>query len=928
MTDAAPLPGDARPAGTGELARRLARHCWAETPLGPFDEWPLPLKTLVTVMMGSTQPMFVAWGPERTLIYNDAYTEILARKHPEALGRPFLDVWDEIRGDLLPIVERAYAGEPVQMDDITLWMERRGHREETHFAFSYTPVRDEAGTVAGFFCACQEITRQVMAERQLRQSEARLRGVLEGMGEAFGILDRDFRILAFNDAALRLEGRPRPEIIGRSHWDVYPGSEDSDLGRLFKRAMAEEQPAELEHRYTWADGTARWLEMRAYPVPEGLAVFWRDISERKEAEARLRESEARFRLMADAVPQIVWITDAEGRVEFFNRHWFDYTGAPDEPSDAGEVSETYVHSDDGAQTMAAFETARRTGDTFLVEHRICSRAGEYRWFLVRGEPHRDPASGRILRWYGASVDIHDRKLAEAALRASEARLRALNETLEAEVAARTAERDRMWQTSPDLMLVIDFDGVFRRVNPAWTRILGYAPEELVGHHVTEFVVPGDHAVTVEAYELAAAGASPRIENRYRHKDGSERWISWTAAPAGELTYATGRDVTAKKARQAELEATQEQLRQAQKMEALGQLTGGVAHDFNNLLTPIIGSLDMLLSRGVGSERERRLMDGALQAAERARTVVQRLLAFARRQPLQPGPVDLRRLVEGMAELVASTTGPRIALRTALPDDLPPVLGDANQLEMALINLAVNARDAMPEGGTLTVSAAVEEVDARRQWVDLTPGTYVRISITDTGIGMDEATRARAIDPFFSTKGIGKGTGLGLSMVHGLVSQLGGGLTIESTPDAGTTIGLWLRISETEAEADAVEAIPETAQERGTVLLVDDEALVRMAAADMLNDLGYAVVEARSAEDALRLVNEGLVPDLVVTDHLMPGRSGVDLARDLRQRRPDLPVLIASGYAEMDSIAPDLPRLGKPFRAAELAERVAALSPTA
>ena len=386
------------------------------------------------------------------------------------------------------------------------------------------------------------------------------------------------------------------------------------------------------------------------------------------------------------------------------------------------------------------------------------------------------------------------------------------------------------------------------------------------------------------------------------------------------------DVTDRLRKEAQLAEAQEQLRQSQKMEAMGQLIGGVAHDFNNLLTPIIASLDMLLRRGVGSERERRLMDGALQSAERAKTLVQRLLAFARRQPLQPGPVDVGRLVSGMAELVASTLGPRIDVRVDLPDNLPPALADANQLEMAVLNLAVNARDAMPDAGVLTISAARESVRGPHP-AKLRPGHYVRLSVKDTGTGMDQATLARAVEPFFSTKGVGRGTGLGLSMVHGLALQLGGGLTIASRPGQGTTVDLWLPMSAVAADEDgqASGAVP-APKDVGTALLVDDEDLVRMSTADMLMDLGYEVVEARSAEEALRLVDEGLAPDLVVTDHLMPGLSGLDLARDLRSRRPELPVLIISGYAEMDGIAPGFPRLTKPFRAAELAESLAALSP--
>jgi CheY-like chemotaxis protein len=333
---------------------------------------------------------------------------------------------------------------------------------------------------------------------------------------------------------------------------------------------------------------------------------------------------------------------------------------------------------------------------------------------------------------------------------------------------------------------------------------------------------------------------------------------------------------------------------------------------------------MLVRRELGSERERRLIDGALQSAERAKTLVQRLLAFARRQPLQPTSVDVKRLVAGMADLIASTSGPQIDVRVQLPDDLPPAVADANQLEMAILNLAVNSRDAMKEGGVLTIAAARESVRAEHR-AKLRQGHYVRLSVTDTGAGMDEATIARAVEPFFSTKGIGKGTGLGLSMVHGLASQLEGGLLITSSPGEGTTVDLWLPASLVGVEDEAqVQGAAPTRAGLGTALLVDDESLVRMSTADMLIDLGYAVVEADSGEEALKLMAQGLSPDLLITDHLMPGMSGVELARAIRSSQPELPVLIVSGYAEAEGVAPEIPRLTKPFRNAELAESLSSL----
>ncbi len=367
----------------------------------------------------------------------------------------------------------------------------------------------------------------------------------------------------------------------------------------------------------------------------------------------------------------------------------------------------------------------------------------------------------------------------------------------------------------------------------------------------------------------------------------------------------------------EREEAQEALRHSQKMEAMGQLTGGVAHDFNNLLTPIVGSLDMLQRKGIGSEREQRLIAGAAQSAERAKTLVQRLLAFARRQPLQPVPVDIDNLVDGMAELLSSTIGPQIKVIVETPGDLPPAKADPNQLEMAILNLAVNARDAMPNGGTLRISTSKEAIRAAHR-SGLERGDYLCLSVTDTGLGMDEATLKKAIEPFFSTKGIGKGTGLGLSMVHGLASQLGGAMTIQSDPGRGTNVELWLPQSSVSPQS-VIAPAPIFHVKTGTALLVDDEAVVRLSVADMLVDLGYDVVEADSAEAALSLVSEGQEFDLLVTDHLMPGICGTDLITRVQKMRPSTPALLVSGYAESEGLDSNLPRLTKPFRKDELAE---------
>ncbi|MEI6486824.1 MAG: ATP-binding protein [Sphingomonadales bacterium] len=392
-------------------------------------------------------------------------------------------------------------------------------------------------------------------------------------------------------------------------------------------------------------------------------------------------------------------------------------------------------------------------------------------------------------------------------------------------------------------------------------------------------------------------------------------------PGGVLAVVT--ETTARVAAEERLRASEARLRdlnalrQSQKMEAMGQLTGGVAHDFNNLLTPIVGALDLLITMDVGGTREKQLIAGAAQSAERARALVQRLLAFARRQPLQPVAVDVGALINGMAGLLTSTLGPAIRLVITHDAGLPPALADANQLEMALLNLAVNARDAMPGGGRLTITLTTRAVPPGHPNL-LPSGDYLCLSVADTGHGMDAATLARAVEPFFSTKGVGKGTGLGLSMVHGLTLQLGGTTMISSTPGQGTDVALWLPQAAPACMLDRAQPGSSPAARRGTVLLVDDEDVVRLTTAYMLTELGYDVVEAASGSEALAMISDGLQPDVLVTDHLMPGMTGTDLARQLRRHLPALKILVVSGYANSDGIAPDLPRLNKPFRSAELA----------
>ena len=373
---------------------------------------------------------------------------------------------------------------------------------------------------------------------------------------------------------------------------------------------------------------------------------------------------------------------------------------------------------------------------------------------------------------------------------------------------------------------------------------------------------------------------------------------------------------------AERARTEEQLRHMQKLESIGELTGGVAHDFNNLLTAVIGNLELLRKRVALDPSVDRLIDGALQGAQRGAALTQRLLAFARRQALEPRPVDLAGLVGGMANLLRRSIGPTNEMTLDLPDALPAVLIDANQIELALLNLAINARDAMPDGGKIAISIDMCRTGATN---DIAAGDYVCLRVSDTGAGMDADTLKRAIEPFFSTKGIGKGTGLGLSMVHGVALQLKGALRLHSTPGRGTTAELWLPVS-TERAVDAPADAEKPRDLKGaTLLLVDDDFLISLSTKALLEDLGHTVIEANSGAKALEVLRTDKPIDLMITDYAMPGMTGTQLAEAARGLRPDLPILLATGYAELPvGSMPDLPRLSKPYHQRQLAEHITAL----
>jgi PAS domain S-box-containing protein len=527
----------------------------------------------------------------------------------------------------------------------------------------------------------------------------------------------------------------------------------------------------------------------------------------------------------------------------------------------------------------------------------------------------------------------------AELEAREDELKRLNANLETIVGERTAERDRIWRISQEMLIVIGTDGILRAANPAWQRILGYSESELVGRHLRHFIYRDDLGQSLTRIARIQDGPFTPTENRYRHKDGTLRWIAWAAVAEAGLIYGVGRDITAEKRQAEALAKTEDALRQAQKMEAVGQLTGGIAHDFNNLLQSISSGVELMRRRiadGRPQEAER-FVEAAQKAIERAAALTHRLLAFSRRQTLSPKHVDIGELLHGTCDLIRQTVGPSIDLQVRLKENSWPVRCDPNQLENAILNLAINARDAMPDGGTLLI----ESDHAVLSGADIAgatgahPGDYVRITTRDAGTGMAQDVLDRAFEPFFTTKPAGQGTGLGLSQVYGFISQSNGVIRLESVLGEGTSVHLYIP-RDTDAGVEGIDtgslyaAAPPRAVSGATVLLVDDELDLRAHSAEALRDIGCRVIEAADGPSALNALRDALRHDgggidMLVSDIGLPGGlTGRQLADAARDMLPDLPVLLVTGYtSDIDppTPAPGMEYLEKPFALEALTARV-------
>jgi PAS domain S-box-containing protein len=758
----------------------------------------------------------------------------------------------------------------------------------------------------------------------------------------------DNPIIFVNEAFCRLTGYDRTDVIGRNcRFLQGPGTDDADVARI-RRAVAEREKIDIAIYNYRKDGTPFWNQLLLAPVTDAkgeVAYFFAsqyDITaefsqltklkgenvvlaaERKASAELLHASQEYYRTVLQAIDTGYAI--AEVRFDADDRpvdHRFLEANPAFERHAGVNLQGKWVTEFAPGLERFWFETfghVARTGEPASFES--YAEAFE-RWFDVKAIRVGAPADRQIAIFFN---DVTARKNAEEDLRK-------LNETLEQQVQERTHERDRLWRNTQDIQVIIDGQGIFRAVNPAFTTILGWKPEDVIGKAVFDFVLPDDEALTNRALQHARGQKLPVVENRYRHKDGGFRWISWVATPEGELIYASGRHITAEKDQAEALRSAEEALRQSQKMEAVGQLTGGLAHDFNNLLAGISGSLELMQTRmqqGRLTDVDR-YMTAAQGAAKRAAALTHRLLAFSRRQTLDPKPTDVNRLAAGMQELIQRTVGPAIPVEVVGTTSAWPALVDPPQLENALLNLCINARDAMPDGGRIIIETANKWMDERaaRQH-DMPEGQYLSVCVTDTGTGMAPEVMARVFEPFFTTKPIGEGTGLGLSMIYGFAQQSGGQVRIYSEVGQGTTVCIYLprhygEVAEDE-RTNAVTALPRSEQGE-TVLIVDDEPTVRMLVSDILEDLGYTAIEAGDSAAGLKVLQSDVRIDLLVTDVGLPGgMNGRQMADAARVARPDLRVLFITGYAENavlgnGHLAPGMAVLTKPFAIESMAARI-------
>jgi PAS domain S-box-containing protein len=757
-------------------------------------------------------------------------------------------------------------------------------------------------------------------------------GVFDAVDLGLILLDGDRRVIGWNAWIEHASAISADAAQGRRLDELFPGRIPPRLATAINQALELGASSLVTHTLhptmlPLRTPTGRQLVHNISVRPIGKRPNLRcllqvlDVTVMAGRERILRERQnARYDAVVGGAPDTILTLDADGTIQLVNpaaARQFGYS--PDEL--VGQLLSSFLENPQ--EWNSAFQ-AVRAGEGLGRPIELTARRKNGSPSYLEASASRWTSEGRtfvtaILR------DVNERRMAADALRL-------LNQTLEKRVAQSTADRNRMWTLSTDVMMVAGLDGTLNSVNPAWTHLLGWHEAELIGANVADFVVPEERAALQAELDALSRGTAPRlVELTMRTGNGASRRIEWSAVAADNLLQAVGRDVTAEREAEAALRQAEEALRHSQKMDAIGQLTGGIAHDFNNMLTAIIGSMEVLKRRIRDGRYDdvQSFMDGAIGAANRAASLTHRLLAFARRQPLDPKAVDVNQLIYGMEDLLERTLGEKIELEVRLAPELGPALTDAHQLENAILNLAINARDAMPQGGTLTIATESAVIRSPEQYGQETidAGDYTVVCVGDTGVGMSPDTLSKVFEPFFTTKPLGQGTGLGLSMIYGFAKQSRGHIRVESTENVGTTFRLYLPRYQGAVEARPVAPARDAATGAGeTVLVIEDDSAVRLIISNVLRDLGYACLEASNGQAALPILTSNTPLDLLITDVGLPGMNGRQIAEIARQHRPELKILFVTGYAEhATGHAPFLARgmemVTKPFALDALALKI-------
>jgi PAS domain S-box-containing protein len=851
--------------------------------------------------------MAILRGPEHHFeLINPAYAQLVA--HRDVVGMSVRQAIPEVEGQgYFELLDKVYAsGEAFVGQSAQINIQRTpGASPEARFLdFVYQPIRDREGTVTGIFVEGIDVTAAHDTMIALRESESQFRTFAQAMPNQVWTSPPNGELDWFNEQTYVFSGMKYEELAGQGWAKIVHPDDLPSAAEAWAYSLQTGENYEVEFRIRRADGVYRWHVVRALPLrnSDGAIIRWigtnTDIHERKLSEVRSTRDRDRIWTLS---PVLKVVGTPDGEILSVNPSWTRVLGWSSEETVGHNVME-FVAPEDREVGVAGM--AELASGTPVIEYQntFVTKTGERRrisWTTV-------PEDGTL---YGFGRDVTAEVESARAL------------------AASTAERERIWNSTNDLMGTATLNGTLKSVNPAWSRLLGFEQPELLSRPFLDFIDPTDQGKVIDAMERLKVGeALDDLENRFVHKDGNTSLIAWSAEPFEESFYIVGRNVTQQR-------AVEEALRQSQKMEAVGQLTGGIAHDFNNLLQGITGSLDLVqkrISQGRITELDR-YVSGAMTAANRAAALTHRLLAFSRRQPLDPKPLRANPLLASMEDLLRRTLGEKIELELVSAGGLWLTMCDPNQLESAILNLVINARDAMPDGGKLTIETCNSHLDsayaARQQ--DIKPGQYVCISVTDTGTGMSPETIARAFEPFFTTKPIGQGTGLGLSMIYGFARQSDGYAKIYSELGNGTTFKLYLprHLGETEV-ADATPDVNDThgAGFGEVVLVVEDEPVVRSLIVDVLNDLGYLALEAADGPKGLEILQSSRQIDLLITDIGLPGLNGRQIADAGRLLRPELKVLFMTGYAENAArssgfLEPGMTMITKPFAMEVLAARI-------